>query len=340
MKIPLRQLERHLTGPLSGVYLVASDEPLLVDEAVEQIRSAARGHGFDSRELHATDRSFRWAELESDTDNLSLFATRKIVEVRMPTPRPGDAGARSLASLAERNDENTLLIVAIGEKLDSAASRSAWVKSIDTHGVVVEIWPIDRQELPRWIGARAAAAQLKLTNAAAQLLAERVEGNLLAADQEIKRLALTAAGREVDETEVLESVANNSRFDVFGLGDAVLGGDALRAFKILSGLRAEGVQPVLVSWALSRDILLLARIDFAVRHGEPLDSALNRSGVWRRRQPLVKQAYRRLARTDLTALVVKAAGVDAVLKGAAPGEPWSALTDLLLALLTPVAKSA
>ena len=340
MKIPLRQLERHLAGGLAQVYLLASDEPLLVDEAVEQIRAAARAAGFDSRELHVTDRSFRWAELESDTDNLSLFASRKIVEIRMPTPRPGDAGSRSLVGLSEREDPNTLLIVAVGEKLDSAASRSAWVKSLDAHGVVVEIWPIDRQELPRWIQQRAAAAKLKLTQAAAQLLAERVEGNLLAADQEIKRLALTAAGREVDEADVLESVANNSRFDVFSLADAVLAGDAARAFKVLSGLRAEGVQPVLVSWALSRDIALLARVEFAVRHGDHLDGALNRSGVWRRRHPLVKQAMRRFAGARLAPLLVRAAAVDAVLKGAAPGEPWAALTDLVLALLTPSAKTA
>jgi DNA polymerase-3 subunit delta len=264
-----------------------------------------------------------------------LFATRKIVEIRLGSPKPGDQGSSTIASLCERDDPDTLLIVAVGSKLDSAASRSAWVKSLDEHGVIVEVWPIERQELPRWIQQRAAAVSLRLTSAAAQSLAERVEGNLLAADQEIKRLALTADGREIDEAEVLEFVANNSRFDVFGLADAVLAGETGRAFKILSGLRAEGVHPVQISWVLNRDISLLARLDYAVRHGANLDGALLQSGVWRRRQPLVKQALGKFKAPRLRALLAEAARVDAALKGVFPAEPWTTLTDLLIALLRP-----
>jgi DNA polymerase-3 subunit delta len=201
--------------------------------------------------------------------------------------------------------------------------------------VLVEIWPIERNELPRWIQQRAAAQRLKLTAAAAQSLAERVEGNLLAADQEIKRLALTATGREVDEAEVLEFVADNSRFDVFALADAVLAGETGRSFKILSGLRAEGVHPVQISWVLNRDISLLARLEYAVRHGDNLEGALMRTGVWRRRQPLVKQALGKFKAPRLKALLAEAARVDASLKGVFPAEPWTTLTDLLIALLRP-----
>src|SRR5262249_42718637 len=157
-----------------------------------------------------------------------------------------------------------------------------------------------------------------LTPAAAQLLAERVEGNLLAADQEIKRLALTAEDGAVDEAEVLESVANHSRFDVFALSDAVLAGEAARAFKVLWGLRAEGVAPVLISWALNRDIGLLSRIDYAVRHGDNLEGALESHGVWRRRQELVRQAARRFKTRQLASLLTHAAQVDASLKGVFP----------------------
>jgi DNA polymerase-3 subunit delta len=316
------------------VYLVAGDEPLLVDETLEQIRVTARRGGFTTRELHVVDRSFRWAELESEADNLSLFATRKIVELRMATPRPGDAGSRVIASLAERNDPDRLLLIGAGEKLDSAAQRTAWVKAIEKHGVLVEVWPIDRAELPRWVQQRATAAKLKLTPAAAQALAERVEGNLLAADQEIKRLALSAAGEAVEEAEVLESVANNSRFDVFALADAVLAGETARAFKILWSLRAEGVAPVLISWALNRDIGLLAQLDYAVRHGDNLDGALEHQRVWRRRQSLVKQALRRFKTRQLAALLTQAAQVDAALKGVFPAEPWATLTGLLIAMLS------
>jgi DNA polymerase-3 subunit delta len=321
------------------VYLVAGDEPLLVDEALEQIRATARAQDFASRELHVVDRSFRWSELESDADNLSLFATRKIVELRMPSPRPGDAGSRTIADLAERDDPDRLLLIGVGEKLDSSAARAAWVRAIEKRGVLVEVWPIERKELPRWVQQRASAAKLKLTPAAAQLLAERVEGNLLAADQEIKRLALTADEGAVDEAQVLESVANHSRFDVFALSDAVLAGEAARAFKVLWGLRAEGVAPVLISWALNRDIGLLSRLDYAVRHGDNLDGALESHGVWRRRQELVKQAARRFKTRQLASLLTQAAQVDASLKGVFPAEPWGTLTGLLIAMLTPVQKA-
>jgi DNA polymerase-3 subunit delta len=335
LKIPFRQLERHLAERLAKAYLVAGDEPLLVDEALEHIRAAGKRSGFESRELHTVERSFKWGALEAGADNLSLFATRKIVELRLASPKPGADGSDTIASLCERDDPDTLLIVAVSGKLDSAASRSSWVKAIDRYGALVEIWPIERGELPRWIQQRAAREKLKITTAAAQSLAERVEGNLLAADQEIKRLALTAAGREVDEQEVLEFVANSSRFDVFGLADAVLAGDVGRSFKILAGLRAEGVHPVQISWVLNRDISLLARLEYAVRSGDSVDGALVKTGVWRRRQPLVKQALAKFKAARLRSLVVEAARVDAALKGVFPAEPWTTLTDLMIALLRP-----
>jgi DNA polymerase-3 subunit delta len=335
LKLALRQLDRHLAERMARVYLVAGDEPLLVDEALEHIRAAAMRTGFTSRELHTADRSFKWVELVAGANNLSLFATRKIVEIRLATPKPGDQGSATIAELCKRADPDTLLIVAVSEKLDSSVARSSWVKAIDEHGVFVEVWPIERGELPRWIQQRATSMKLKLTSGAAQSLAERVEGNLLAADQEIKRLALTAVGREVDEAEVLEFVANNSRFDVFGLADAVLAGEAGRAFKILGGLRAEGVHPVQISWVLNRDISLLARLDYAVRHGESLEGALMKTGVWRRRQPLVRAALAKFKAQRLKALLNEAARVDAALKGVFPAEPWTTLTDLLIALLRP-----
>jgi DNA polymerase-3 subunit delta len=322
------------------VYLVAGDEPLLVDESLEAIRAAARDQGFTTRELHSTDRSFRWADLEGAADNLSLFATRKILELRLASPRPGDAGSKTIAALAERHDPDRILLVGVSEKLDSAVQKTAWVKAIDKHGTIVEAWPVERADLPRWIQQRASAARLKLTPAAAQLLAERVEGNLLAADQEIKRLVLTAQGAQVDEAEVLESVANHSRFDVFALTDAVLASETARAFKILWGLRAEGVAPVLISWALNREISLLSQIDYAVRHGDNVDGALMRLRVWRRRHELLKRAARRFKTRQLATLLTKASQVDASLKGVFPAEPWRTLTELLVEMLRPPVQNA
>src|SRR5690606_27020755 len=159
------------------------DEPLLVGEALEQIRAAARRNGFEERDVQVVDKSFRWDELATGADNLSLFATRKILELRLPSPRPGDAGSRAIRGLLERPDPDRLLLIAIAGKLDTAASQSVWAKAVEKAGVVVDIWPVERAELPRWIGERAARHKLKLTTAAAELLADRIEGNLLAAEQ-------------------------------------------------------------------------------------------------------------------------------------------------------------
>lgn len=329
MKLPLRQLQRHLdAGKLAGAYLVAGDEPLLVADALEQIRTAARRAGFEQRDLHVVDRSFRWDELAADTDNLSLFASRKLLELRLPSPKPGDAGARGIRALLERPDPDRLLIVAVAGRVDASA---VWVKALEKAGVQVEIWPVERPELPGWIRARAARHGIRLTTAAAELLSDRVEGNLLAADQELAKLALHGAKGEVDEAQVLAAVADSARFDVFRLTDAVLVGDAARAFRVLHGLRAEGVQPVLVCWALARELGLLVSLKFAVASGDSLASAMARQRVWRRRQPAIERALKRFEWEHLTALLAQAVEVDGIVKGAAGASPWDALTGLVLA---------
>jgi DNA polymerase-3 subunit delta len=329
LKVPLRQLPRQLERALAPAYLIAGAEPFLVDQALEQVRAAARAAGFAERELHVVDRSFRWADLQARSSNLSLFASRRILELRMASSRPGEDGGAALSELAEGGDPDRLLIVAVGAKLDARAS---WVKAFEEHGVLVEVWPVERGELPEWIAARARQLGVELSAEAAELLADRVEGNLLAADQEIRKLALTLPGHAVGEAEILAAVSSSARFDVFRLSDAVLAGDAARALRVLAGLRAEGVEPTLVSWALCREITLLARISYAQTHGENVDKALARLAVWRRRQPAVKQAVRRYTAPRIAQLLRRAADVDSVIKGAALGRPWEALTALVLAL--------
>lgn len=333
MKISPLKLAQHLDGRLASVYLVSGDEPLLVEQATDQIRAAARRQGFTEREVHTVERGFRWAELEHGMDNLSLFASRRIVELRLPSPRPGDSGARAIRSLAEARDPDRLVLIKIAAKLDGAAARSAWVKAIEQHGVAVGVWPVERSELPRWIHARAAALDLTLTPDAAELLADRVEGNLLAADQELVKLSLTGRTQRLDDAAILEAVTHSARFDVFRLTDAIVAADAPRALVVLAGLRSEGTQPVLVAWALSREIGLLLRLKYAEEHGEDLDNALARYGVWRKRRAALKQAVRRLPRERLVALLSRAAAVDLTLKGLERGDPWEALTGLVLAAL-------
>jgi DNA polymerase-3 subunit delta len=320
---------------MAPVYLVAADEPLRVGESTDMIREAARAAGFEERELHVVERGFRWDALEAAADTLSLFASKRIVELRMQTPRPGDAGARVIRALAESGDQDRVLIISINARLDGSAAKSVWVKCIEKHGVLVDIWPVTRAELPQWIRERARRHELELTSAASELIADRVEGNLLAADQELAKLSLTAAGRRIDEQAALEAVASSARFDVFRLTDAVLAGDAARALRVLAGLRLEGVHPTLVLWALVRELSLLAKLKFASRSGQQLESIMRRNGVWQRRQPLVKQALGRFAWAELAELLRLAATTDRRLKGQGYGPHWEALTDLVLAAVSP-----
>jgi DNA polymerase-3 subunit delta len=334
MKVDARQLGAHVSRGLAPMYLVSGDEPLLVAEAVDAIRAEARRQGFDQRELLVVERTFKWAELEGSADNLSLFASRRLLELRMASPRPGDAGSKVLQSLAGHPDPDRLIIVATG-KLDSAGARSSWVKAIDAGGIVVQVWPVERAELPGWLRRRAAGLGLELTPGAAELLADRVEGNLLAADQELRKLAILDDGGAVDEDAVAAAVASNTRFDVFRLVDALLSGDAARAFNVLSGLRAEGVEPVLVSWALSRELTLLARLDALARQGLRIDGAFAKLGVWQRRQALVRRALGRYRSADLEQLLRHAATVDRVIKGVKRGHAWQAITQLVYLAVDP-----
>jgi len=339
LKIPQRQLTAQLKSGVAPVYLVAGEEPLLVAEALAEIRETARAAGFLERELHVVDRSFRWAELESQSDNLSLFASQKIVELRLQSPRLGEAGSKTVKGLIDKHDPDRVLLIGVMAKLEADVARTAWVKAVEKLGVRVEVWPIARPELPRWINARAARYGVKLAPAAAELLADRAEGNLLAADQELVKLGLTHAGSVVDEAAIIAAVGDSARFDVFALSDAVLAGDAVRALRVLAGLKAEGAQPALVSWSLSREFGLLTQLTFAAAGGD-LESAFRQCGVWPRRQPLVKAALRRLGPAHWAALLMRSAQVDQLVKGVGTGSPWDAITDLVMRAVRPARRVA
>ncbi|MGD2167416.1 MAG: DNA polymerase III subunit delta [Gammaproteobacteria bacterium] len=341
MKIAQRQLPGQLRGGLARAYLVAGEEPLLVDEALSAIRAAARQAGFLERELHVVDRGFKWAELGSQADNLSLFASRRLLELRLTSPRLGDAGSRAARELLENLSEDQLLLIGIHARLDAATARLAWVKSLEREGVRVEVWPIERRELPRWVTERARRHGIRLNASAVELLAERAEGNLLAVDQELIKLALLKPGGEFDEAAVAAAVGESARFDVFRLTDALLAGDARRALRVLTALRSEGTAPPLVTWALAREIGTLASVRFAVDAGADAQSAMRSNGIWPRRQPLAQAALRRLSRERLVRLLRSAALVDTASKGAQQGPgPWEAITELVVAAVTSGPKAA
>jgi DNA polymerase-3 subunit delta len=335
VKINSQKLASHLSGSLAPVYLVSGDEPLVVTEALDSIRARARKDGFEYRDLFVVERGFKWAELETGSDNLSLFATRRILELRLMSPRPGDEGRRVIRALIEKPDPDRVLLIATS-KLDSSSAKSVWVKSIEASGVVVQVWPVGRPDLPRWIRERAGRVKLKFSTGAAELLADRVEGNLLAADQEIQKLALLLGSGDVDEKAVLDAVASSSRFDVFRLTDAILAGNLRRCIAVVDGLRTEGVEPALVSWALNRELTLLSRLAVAVAQGASETQAFSKYRIWPpQRQPLVRGALRRYRLATLIALLAQAARADDVIKGVRRGRPWDELTQLVLAMADP-----
>jgi DNA polymerase-3 subunit delta len=285
LKLPLNQLAPHLKRGLSHIYIVAADEPLLVAEATDDIRRSALERGFEERKVLFVERGFRWESLAGEGSNLSLFSSRRILELRMNSPRPGEAGAKALRALADSDDPDLLVIVSIQEKLDANAQKSVWLKSIEQRGVLVDIRPVQRAELPRFITDRAKRKGLMLGDQVAELLADRVEGNLLAADQELTKLALIVDDGRVDVEAVERAVAMSARFDVFRLSDAVIDGNLERALIVLAGLRSEDVHPTLVLWAVARDIMLFAQLKHAAAKGQRLDEIMGRLRVWQSRQP-------------------------------------------------------
>lgn len=333
MKIKANQLSSHLQKNLAACYLVTGDEHLLVDEALDAIRAAARERGFTSRDLHVAAAGFDWAHLRDSSSNLSLFAERRIIEVRLPTGKPGRVGSQAIADLVGTTDPDLMLIVS-APKLDRNAQSSKWVKSIDAKGVNIQVWPIAVRELPGWIAERMRRAGLQPDRGAVSLIADRVEGNLLAAGQEIEKLRLILGEGKVTASDVSAAVANSSRFDVFNLVDAALTGDAKRALKILRGLRGEGVEPVIVVWALTRELRTLASLTDTIAGGMDLASGMQKSGVWRNRQALVRSCIGRHQHGDFHRLLKAANHADQAAKGQLRADPWQLSTDIVLGMST------
>jgi DNA polymerase-3 subunit delta len=322
------RLEAHLAGGLSPIYLITGDDPLLMGEALDSVRARARDEGYTDRTVFHVDRYFDWNELEAAGSALSLFAERQLIELRMPTGKPGDAGGKALRAWAASPPPDAILLIAAG-KLDKRSLGTAWAKAVDQAGVVVQVWPVDRGKLPQWIGRRLQAVGLRAGPEVARLIADRVEGNLLAADQEIKKLALLLEPGEIDEDAVLRAVADSARYDVFQLVDAATAGDLGRSQRILDGLAAEGTAPTLILWALVRELRALDQVAWQAARGGRADAAMRSAGIWPRRQPLARKALARHTVASLDALLAEAGRVERIVKGATRGSPWTAMTALL-----------
>ena len=331
MKLQANQLSSHLKKSLAPCYLVTGDEYLLVAEALDAIRESARDRGFGMRELHVATTGFDWAQLTASSGNLSLFAEQRIIELRLPTGKPGRAGGQAIVELAERAGPETLFIVT-APKLNKSGTASKWAKTIDQKGVSVTIWPIGMRELPGWIANRMRNAGLQPERDVVALIADRVEGNLLAAGQEIEKLRLLLGEGPVSVEDVSNAVANSSRYDVYKLTDAALAGDAARAVKILGGLRSEGVEPIIVMWALTRELRTLSTLDDVVRQGGNLGSAMQKNGVWSNRQGLVRSCMGRHQHGSFHRMLKASGRADAAAKGQRAGDPWQMACDIVVGM--------
>ena len=338
MPVSLAQFYQQLAGPeLKPVYLLAGEEHLLVLEAADALRARARQLGYAEREILDADANYDWDALARAGASLSLFAARRLIDLRLPTGKPGKDGAEALIAYCSNPPPDTVLLITCTQW--SKAHETAWVAALEKAGTFVPSWPMKPDELPGWIGQRMAARGLKPDDAAIEALAGRVEGNSLAAAQEIDKLVLLHGSAPLDAETLEELVADSARFDVFKLADAAFDGDAARAVRILQGLRAEGEQvPALMGWLLNQ-LQLVARLASA---GGSLATALRNERVWGPREAIIRKALSRAGRAHWDRCLVQAARIDRISKGRevdsggkAIGDAWRELERLVLAVAMP-----
>ena len=341
MQLALPQIQAHLQKGLRSLYTLHGDEALLVQEAADAIRAAARSQGFTERSVHVVSGAhFDWSEVLAAGGSMSLFADKQLLEIRIPTGKPGKEGSpmiQQLAQTAEGNDSTLTLFIL--PRLDNATKKGAWFGALDQYGVTVQIDSLERAQLPQWIAQR-----LKLQGQSVvagqegqnclQFFADRVEGNLLAAHQEIQKLGLLYPAGELTQSQVESAVLNVARYDVFKLSESVLSGQVARVQRMLDGLQAEGEAAVLVHYTLAEDIRALKRVKDAMAEGKPLPMALREKRVWGVREKQFERVLPRLSASRLAQLLQNAHQVDGIVKGLKvadwPTDPWQALHRLAL----------
>ena len=316
MQLRAEQLEGHLAKSLAGVYAIHGDEPLLALEAADAVRAAARKRGFTERVVLDPGRGFDWSEFTHAAQSLSLFAEKKIVELRLPNGKPGTQGGEALAEYCAKPAADTLLLVSL-PRVDRTTQSSAWFGALGRAGVVVDIWPVERARLPAWIAERLARQRQSAPREVLEFLAERVEGNLLAAHQEVRKLALAAREGELTLETVQDAVSNVARYDPYIAAEALLAGDLGRYARVIEGLRGEGEAAPFVLFALSSAL-------FALKSGERMFN--------KRVQAAVEAAARRYAPARVEQALSHAAAIDRAIKGVGAGEPWQEFIKLGLKL--------
>lgn len=319
MQLRLDQLDKHLKNELAPLYLISGEVPLLMQEACDAVRKTAAQHGFIEREVLQIETGFNWNIFATATNTLSLFSSKQLLELRIGNAL-GEAGGKALQSYLEHLPSDKILLISTG-KLDAKIQKTSWFQTINKIGITVPIWPIETQQLPNWITQRLAKAELQAEPAGIQLLAECAEGNLLAGAQEIEKLKLTYGKGLLSTEAIAKAVSNSSRFDVFNLVDAALLGENKRIVQILNGLKSEGVEAILVLWALARELRTLVNMGLG-----------STQGVWEKRKPLLRNALKQHSIKNLQQLLQHAHKIDCMIKGLKTGNVWDELQTLSLAI--------
>lgn len=330
MQIKADQLAGSLKRGLAPIYLIGGDEPLVLLECCDQIREAARAEGFIERELLQADGHYDWSELQQAATP-SLFATRKIIDLRLRTGKPGQEGARVLSEWAKAPEPDMLLMVSC-EQWDKSSRSSKWAASLERAGVRIDIWPVNAQELPRWLEQRMQKHDMQPDPEVLRILADRLEGNLLAARQEIDRLALIKGAGRVTVDDVMKVVADSSRFDAFALAEHMLSGNLRDGLRVAAGLKRMDTPLPLLLGALLRELKIIEAYRMAVRGGEHESMVFRRLNVWQNRQNTVRAAARRLDTLRLFGAFKTLSLIDRQSKGRAAGDPWQSIDKLLLQL--------
>ena len=328
MRLSTEQLPQHLKRGLAPLYTVFGDEPLLALEAADRLRARARADGYGEREVLTAEQHFDWSQLRISGQSQSLFASRRILELRIPSGKPGSEGSQALQDLCARLPTETITLVCL-PGIDWRGQKAAWFAALDAAGAMVEAKQVARSALPAWIAERLKAQEQHAGEEALEFIAERVEGNLLAAYQEVQKLALLFPPGRLGFEQVKDSVFDVARFDVFDLGAVVIAGDAQHLARVLDALQGEGAAPPLVLWALTDEIRAIARLLAALATGRPLQQAMREARVWgAARQNLMQRHIRRFTAQQAEAVLVHAAGIDRMIKGLAKGDVWDELLQL------------
>lgn len=331
MKLRAEQLAQNIKKHLAPIYLITGDELLLVQETLAILNQAAQETGYQEKIIIEANNNDAWLRLSQEMQNLSLFSTQRVIECRIPQAKLGDTGGKTLQLYAQHPPKDTLLVV-VTSKLSTAQQNTAWFKAIDKIGVIIQIWPITGPQLPIWLRQRIKSTGLQMDNNGLQLLADHVQGNLLAAAQEIEKLQLLFGNNMITKEQIAASISGNNRFNIFELGDSLLRGDSENSLQILQCFRSEGNEPVLILWSITRELRTMINIAFELQNGLTFTQIAETFAVREQRKGIVQHALKRHTYQQWLQLLQKAAQVDRVIKGMQLGSIWDELQQLCLAI--------